>query len=555
MNGIAIMRRRDDGWLNATQILKVAGVDKGKRTKVLEKEILAGDHEKVQGGYGRYQGTWIPYNRGRDFCRQYGVEDLLRPILEYDMASDMSGHPGQGLDTPTKEQAQAANRKRFYQSNIDSARMNQLSNGTFFQNISPTASSALAAMGRASRYDPSPSRLGGTQKRPDVAVRYASQQGSGGHEHQGGSQQSMRSERSFNVNGAFDSTYGTQRLSEGHEPPRKKMRPSSSQEPGLLNGELDASMCEGTPTEPSGSFVYTQAMLLEDEEGGPYCQPPLPAPTDRIGEEKQKALLELFTNTAQTDYSTYPALTQLSGQDLDIPIDVSANTALHWAATLGRVPLMKALISRGASITRGNIAGQTPLMSAVQVNNCLDHGCFPELLELLSPLIEVRDTQGRTILHHIAVSCGINGRSVSSKYYLEALLEFIVRHGGGSQSSHQDQQGQGRPIGMVRFMQHMVNAKDQMGNTALNLVARIGNRSIILQLLEVGADATLANYKGLRPVDFGVGTEQDLAAHQPFNHPSSPEKVKAPLSRIEEANKDVISCESDLPLPPHHKTL
>lgn len=56
--GIAVMRRRADSYLNATQILKVAGVDKGKRTKILEKEILTGTHEKVQGGYGKYQGTW-----------------------------------------------------------------------------------------------------------------------------------------------------------------------------------------------------------------------------------------------------------------------------------------------------------------------------------------------------------------------------------------------------------------------------------------------------------------------------------------------------------------
>ena len=56
--GVAVMRRRSDSWLNATQILKVAGVDKGRRTKILEKEILPGKHEIVQGGYGKYQGTW-----------------------------------------------------------------------------------------------------------------------------------------------------------------------------------------------------------------------------------------------------------------------------------------------------------------------------------------------------------------------------------------------------------------------------------------------------------------------------------------------------------------
>ena len=55
------MRRRADSYVNATQILKVAGIDKGRRTKILEKEILPGKHEIVQGGYGKYQGTWWVY--------------------------------------------------------------------------------------------------------------------------------------------------------------------------------------------------------------------------------------------------------------------------------------------------------------------------------------------------------------------------------------------------------------------------------------------------------------------------------------------------------------
>lgn len=54
--GVAVMRRKSDGWLNATQILKVAGFDKPQRTRVLEREVQKGTHEKVQGGYGKYQG-------------------------------------------------------------------------------------------------------------------------------------------------------------------------------------------------------------------------------------------------------------------------------------------------------------------------------------------------------------------------------------------------------------------------------------------------------------------------------------------------------------------
>jgi transcription factor MBP1 len=42
--------------MNATQILKVADFDKPQRTRILEREVQKGIHEKVQGGYGKYQG-------------------------------------------------------------------------------------------------------------------------------------------------------------------------------------------------------------------------------------------------------------------------------------------------------------------------------------------------------------------------------------------------------------------------------------------------------------------------------------------------------------------
>jgi hypothetical protein len=56
--GVAVMRRRSDAWLNATQILKVAGFDKPQRTRVLERDVQKAEHEKVQGGYGKYQGEF-----------------------------------------------------------------------------------------------------------------------------------------------------------------------------------------------------------------------------------------------------------------------------------------------------------------------------------------------------------------------------------------------------------------------------------------------------------------------------------------------------------------
>lgn len=553
VNDIAIMRRRADSWLNATQILKVAGVDKGKRTKVLEKEILTGEHEKVQGGYGKYQGTWINYRRGREFCRQYGVEELLRPLLEYDMGADGPG-AGAGLDTPTKEQAMAANRKRMYtQSQETSTQGNRNGNGTFFSNLSSAASNAISAMNKAARLNTPPHRTNSNPRRTGSAVQKSmpnSQESFQNSPSQQLSQQSMprvSRERSFNA----DSAYVTQpadQMYDSQEPPRKRMRATSPHNQSRMNGESHSFIRDGSPTEAGDSFIYRQPSHLQAIEGEtPTALSPLPHPTDRASEEKQSLLLDLFADLTRTDYTNHNAIKMLQGEDLDLPLDQSANTALHWAATLARIPLMRLLIDNGASIYRGNIAGETALMAAVQVNNCLDHTCFPELLELLHPLIEIRDAKERTILHHIALASGITGRAVSSKYYLEALLEYLVRSTSSNDNSSQPFDGTTASqtktsIGLMRFMSEMVNARDMAGNSALNLAARIGNRSIIRQLIEVQADPTIPNHKGLRPVDFGVehNDVENVASQQviPAEEPSM--KIS---SKIEEVSRELVPSE------------
>ncbi|KNE69225.1 hypothetical protein AMAG_19886 [Allomyces macrogynus ATCC 38327] len=86
--GVDVMRRASDNWLNATQLLKVAAVDKPQRTKILEREIQTGEHEKVQGGYGKYQGTWVPYARGVEIAKQFKVEHLVQALLDDAPSSD-----------------------------------------------------------------------------------------------------------------------------------------------------------------------------------------------------------------------------------------------------------------------------------------------------------------------------------------------------------------------------------------------------------------------------------------------------------------------------------
>jgi regulatory protein SWI6 len=546
VNGIAVMRRRKDSWLNATQILKVAGIEKGKRTKVLEKEILIGEHEKVQGGYGKYQGTWIKFDRGLEFCRQYGVEELLRPLLTYDMGQDGGVAGRGGIDTPTKEQAMAAARKKLYNSGVESRNNSQ--SGTFFKNISSTASHAVAAISKARFDSPVPRIRNGNGTRPPSFSRQSSQQmGSQETGFPGGSQQSMQSfasADSFALSGQQDSAYATQytrddnRNGDFEEPPRKRMRPSPNLDSQQTIDEnyYGMSMREPSPTEPNESFVYHAQY---QGEGSNVPLPPLSTPYgSQQTSMKRDILMALFTNENQTDFSKHNAFLTLSPEDLDTPIDASCNTSLIWAATLGRRHLLKALIARGASIFRVNSSGETALMRSCLVTNNLELGSFPEILELLGPSIEIRDSRGRTVLHHIAVTSAVKGRSQASKYHLETLLEFVVRQGSApnSQQSYTNGAATLKTLGIGRFMSEVVNIQDRSGDTALNIAARIGNRSIISQLLEVGADASIANRSNLSPVDFGVGDPAE------FEGRSEERGITKPLGTVKESSGEIISC-------------
>ncbi|CAD6448820.1 64bfa33a-bc4b-49e5-b6d7-426b77a88412 [Sclerotinia trifoliorum] len=518
VNCIAVMRRRKDSWLNATQILKVAGIEKGKRTKVLEKEILIGDHEKVQGGYGKYQGTWIRFERGVEFCKQYGVEELLRPLLSYDMGQD-GGIAGQGgIDTPTKEQAMAAQRKRLYNSGAENRNNGQ--SGTFFKNISNQASLAVAAISKARFDSPVPRNRNGSA-RPPTFSRQSSQQQPNSQEtaFPGNSQQSMQSFVSNEGLTNGDSAYATQSQfqfshtgredGDFQEPPRKRRRespePPNDSQQSMNGGHYNMSMREPSPTEPSDSFFYRQEPKLSQGEEAPMPLPPLPE--NHHHGKKSLTLLSLFHNEnsylGTNEHNDQEAFRTMSGVELDIPIDKSANTAVHWAATLARLPVLQKLIQSGASIYRVNLRGETALMRACCVANNLDQGSFPDLLELLGNTIGFQDNRGRTVLHHIAVTSAVKGRSPASKYYLESLLEFVVRKGRSFNGQSQNTEPSNpHAMDIGRFMSEMVNAQDNSGDTALNIAARVGNKSIISQLMEVGADPEIQNNSKLRPSDF-----------------------------------------------------
>jgi len=174
--------------------------------------------------------------------------------------------------------------------------------------------------------------------------------------------------------------------------------------------------------------------------------------------------------------------------DVDIILDDQGHTALHIAASLARQQIVDTLISHGADVHRGSYLGETPLIRACLATHNADQQSFHTLVATLHPSIRTLDTSRKSVIHHIVSLAGVNGRALAARYYLDQVFYWIAQHQGGDFKS-------------------LVDLQDEHGDTALNIAARVGSRSLVRTLLDVGANRLLPNKLGLKPGDFGVETE------------------------------------------------
>ncbi|TIA90143.1 hypothetical protein E3P99_01696 [Wallemia hederae] len=423
IRGIAVMRRRADGYMNATQILKVAGVDKGRRTKILEKEILAGLHEKIQGGYGKYQGTWIPFERGRELAVAHNCDHILAPIFDFN------------------------------------------------------PSAITSAGGRTAK---SPNKRGRPQNEALVG-----RSGGGGGPSQGNAH--------MHPNAQAGQAYA-QASGQGHFSPGLQVHHNSlvnlhnARTSGIYVGGTDDPNDDGLGRKEKlpGSTNTSNSVSHAKK---PY-QPPQ-GTSAHILTRTQHSLTALFQNASGSD--TMPdsiAILDTTNGALhpDLAIDELGHTALHWAASLGRIANVHHLLTKGADAARGNIAGESALERSVLVNDNYDKKTFTQLLQALGHSIRVIDKTGRSILHHIALISAVAGRAPSARYYMEHLLEYIAKYENGDFKS-------------------IVDLQDEHGDTALNISARVGNRHLVKMLVDAGANKTVVNKLGLKASDFGVEDE------------------------------------------------
>lgn len=217
-------------------------------------------------------------------------------------------------------------------------------------------------------------------------------------------------------------------------------------------------------------------------------------------------ILEYFIS----DTNQVPAILISPPIDFDpnMAIDDDGHTALHWACAMGRIRIVKLLLTAGADIFKVNKAGQTPLMRSVMFANNYDVRKFPELYELLHRSTLNIDNYNRTVFHHVVDVAMSKGKTHAARYYMETVL--------------------GRLADYPKELADVINFQDEDGETALTMAARCRSKRLVKILIDHGADPKIVNNDGKSTEDYILEDERFRSSPVP---PSRAMSVSFPTAQ------------------------
>lgn len=531
----SVMRRRSDDWVNATHILKVANFPKAKRTRILEKGVQTGVHEKVQGGYGKYQGTWVPLDRAIAIAKEFSVLEDLTPMFNYTSNGTETPPPA-----PKHHHVSTAINGRKKTARIPASKAAADATGNPMDNaqlsLQQLQPGVPAKRGRKPKLQQpqTPSKV----MKPLII-----------HQSPGFAAPVLNLKRNNQLDTSFKNNNDMIRKLKVPTTPRQHggvriLGTESSPMMGVSddmddededddeddvhgNGRLQSQQSQQmslrhTPTQPSQQSQ--QSMIMSTQSTYPHRADASPveefmndrdidnalAQSQTYGKGassliKDKTLLarsidqhriQLTSKDKQfaTELVQYFELADRKGQipsflidensdfDVNRPLDEDGNTALHLACAMGDIRLCEILIRRNCNTKAKDIYGKLPIFSLVKYSNSYIRGekNFEKFIGLLINNIFEMDLQSHTILHEIALSTLDDKSKPAARYYTENLLRII---------SELNQ------INMESLNQ-FINKQDINGNTALHIFTQTKSDKCIRILLEYQARVDIKNNKG-----------------------------------------------------------
>jgi len=497
------MRRCNDNWVNATQILKAAKFPKAHRTRILEKEVQKGVHEKIQGGYGRFQGTWIPLDVARPLAHKYNITDQMAPILSYvpdpnnplQRKNKVKATPmpsiGSDLESPLKKPKRTYNTKKKKAAAAAAAAMEKArlegQGGDISQMIQPNHEEMFWQQPpehqQVHMQHNEPPRHGGfqtsippqqfqqiplqSQPQPQLQPHLQQQQ-----QLQLGQPQQIpqpqQQYRQFPPQQLFMyQRAGFAQQNMPPQPPHVIAQPpfypqgyhqhksngsggqheNWSQDDGSLSTQMDEVMRDSDTSLSSGQSSPHESELKNHKA----------IYTDN--------LINFFSN----ETNQVPEVLHHPPSDFDFnePIDEEGHTPLHWASAMANVSLIELLLKHGSDPLSPNGSGLNCVSRAIFFNNAYQKRNFHMLVDIMKNCLYTPDKSGRTPIHYICES--IKTKYDTSKYYLEVILNKLAQ-------------------GNENLLKIVVNHKDIKGNSALELAQLSGNMELVQLLTRFGAE-------------------------------------------------------------------
>jgi len=274
-------------------------------------------------------------------------------------------------------------------------------------------------------------------------------------------------------------TLSVQPSEDGSMTPAPSEASSSSRTPSPIP-DLASSYVAGKLEQQSVSRRQKRRLSI-DEQLGAHSEEDL---------EDNRSYADQVLEYFISDSNQIPSLLVNPPPDFDpnMAIDDDGHTPLHWACAMGRIRIVKLLLTAGADIFKVNKAGQTALMRSVMFANNYDVRKFPELYELLHRSTLNIDNYNRTVFHHIIDVAMTKGKTHAARYYMETVLNRLSDY--------------------PRELADVINFQDEDGETALTLAARCRSRRLVKLLIDHGANPKVMNNDGKSAEDYILEDER-----------------------------------------------